>query len=399
MDACRERMETLEVATSSLSPPYAVVDLDAFDRNAESMVARSNGKPIRVASKSVRCRQLIDRALGREGYRGILAFTLAEALWLAADHDDVVVGYPSADLPSLRVLAGDAALADRVTIMVDSVAQLEVARAAVAEVGDTSPIRVCLDLDASLRVARGLIHLGMRRSPVHSAADIRELARTVVEDPRFRLVGVMAYEGQIAGLPNNTGALPRRAAVRGFQMLSAQELRLRRARAVGAVREVSDLEFVNGGGTGSLESTSAEEAVTEVAAGSGLYAPTLFDGYSHFRLEPAAFFVLDVVRRPGPSHVTVLGGGWVASGPAGDDRVPTPWWPADLELLPEEGAGEVQTPLTGSGARDLGVGDRVWFRHAKAGELCEHVAEVHLVSGDSVIGSVPTYRGESRVFV
>ncbi len=398
MRASPERMEELAAATADLTPPFAVVDLDAFDRNAVSMVARSRGKPIRVASKSVRARGLIDRALGIEGFSGILAFTLAEALWLAAEHDDVVVGYPTADLEALRRLAADPRSAQRVTIMVDSVAQLELARTALSQVRAPAPIRVCLDLDASLRLG-GLVHLGMRRSPVHTVSDIRELARAVVEDDCFRLVGVMAYEGQIAGLPNNTGPLPRRAAVKGFQRLSAQELRSRRGRAVRAVSEVVDLEFVNGGGTGSLESTSAEEVVTEVAAGSGLYAPTLFDGYGHFRLEPAAFFVLSVVRRPGPAHVTVLGGGWVASGPVGDDRVPTPWWPQDLSLLPEEGAGEVQTPLTGAGARSMQVGDRVWFRHAKAGELCEHLTELNLVAGDSLIESIPTYRGEGRVFV
>ena len=393
------RMGALSAATAQLTPPFAVVDLDAFDRNAESMVGRSNGKPIRVASKSVRCRALVERALTRDGFTGILAFTLPEALWLAKEHDDVVVGYPTADQPSLRALAEDTALAERVTIMVDCAEQLDLARAALAAVPSPPPLRVCLDLDASLRVAGGRLHLGMRRSPLHSVSDVRRLARAVVEDRRFRLVGVMAYEGQIAGVPNNTGPLPRRAAVRGFQLLSAQELKLRRARAVRAVREVSDLQFVNGGGTGSLETTSAEDVITEVAAGSGLYAPTLFDGYSHFRLDPAAFFVLNVVRRPGPSHATVLGGGWVASGPAGNDRVPRPWWPEGLSLVAEEGAGEVQTPLTGRGVRDMSVGDRVWFRHAKAGELCEHVTQIHLVSGDAVVGSVPTYRGEARAFV
>jgi D-serine deaminase-like pyridoxal phosphate-dependent protein len=398
MKADTARMEALAAATADLSPPFAVVDLDAFDRNAGSLVARCHGKPIRVASKSVRCRALVQRVLARDGFAGILAYTLAEALWLAEEHDDVVVAYPTADLPSLRALAGDTALAERVTLMVDSDDQLELARGALADVPSPPPLRVCLDLDASLRLAGGRLHLGMRRSPLHSVRDLKRFARVVVDDERFRLVGVMAYEGQIAGVPDNTGLLPRRAAVKGFQRLSAQELRLRRARAVAAVREVADLEFVNGGGTGSLESTSAEGAVTEVAAGSGLYAPSLFDGYSRFRLEPAAFFVLNVVRRPGPQHATVLGGGWVASGPAGHDRVPLPWWPSGLSLVTEEGAGEVQTPLTGPGARAMSLGDRVWFRHAKAGELCEHVAELHLVSHDAVVGCVPTYRGEGRAF-
>ncbi len=389
--ADRDRMTALAAATAHLSPPYAVVDLDAFDRNAADLARRAGGKPIRVASKSVRCRALVDRALARDGYAGILAFTLPEALWLAEDHDDVVVAYPTADVAALRRLAADPRLASRVTVMVDGSGQLGLMRRVLPE--GSAPVRVCLDLDASLRLLGGRVHLGMRRSPTHSVGQAEALAREVHQDPRFRLVGVMAYEGQIAGLGNE------RRAVRGFQWVSARELRRRRGRAVRAVGRVSPLELVNGGGTGSLESTSAEGAVTEVAAGSGLYGPTLFDHYTHFAPEPAAYFVLDVVRRPSPEHATVLGGGWIASGPAGDDRVPTPWWPEGLRLVPDEGAGEVQTPLTGPGARALAVGDRVWFRHAKAGELCERVSHLHLVQGAAVTGTTPTYRGEGRVFV
>lgn len=390
----RDRMRVLAAATAHLSPPYAVIDLDAFDRNAADLVRRAGGKPIRVASKSVRSRAMIDRALAREGYAGILAFTLPEAIWLAEDHDDVVVGYPTADVDALRTLASDARLASRVTVMVDGPGQLDLMRRVLPALSEGAhPVRVCLDLDASLRLLGGRVHLGMRRSPTHTASEAGALAQQVHDDPRFRLVGVMAYEGQIAGLGNE------RRAIRAFQWVSARELRSRRGRAVRAVSRVAPLELVNGGGTGSLESTGAESAVTEVAAGSGLYGPTLFDHYAHFAPEPAAYFVLDVVRRPSPVHATVLGGGWIASGPAGDDRVPTPCWPEGLELLPGEGAGEVQTPLTGPGAAALEVGDRVWFRHAKAGEVCERVGELHLVQGDSVIGSTPTYRGEGRVFV
>ena len=387
----RDRMTTLAAATAHLSPPFAVVDLDAFDRNATELLRRAGGKPIRVASKSVRSRGLVDRALALEGYAGILAFTVPEAIWLAEDHEDVVVAYPSADVEALRTLGSDPRLAARVTVMVDGSGQLDLMRRVLPD--DALPLRVCLDLDASLRMLGGRVHLGMRRSPTHTAAQARALAEEVHRDPRFSLVGVMSYEGQIAGLGNESRA------VRGFQWVSARELRRRRARAVRAVSQVARLEFVNGGGTGSLESTGAEDAVTEVAAGSGLFAPTLFDHYTHFSPEPAAYFVLDVVRRPSPAHATVLGGGWIASGPAGPDRVPTPWWPEGLELLADEGAGEVQTPLTGPGAASLQVGDRVWFRHAKAGELCERVEVLHLVQGDRVTGSTATYRGEGRVFV
>ena len=58
----------------------------------------------------------------------------------------------------------------------------------------------------------------------------------------------------------------------------------------------------------------------------------------------------------------------------------------------------MQTPLRGKAARDLTPGDRVWMRHAKAGEMCERFATVHLVSGDQVVRSVPTYRGEGQTF-
>jgi D-serine deaminase-like pyridoxal phosphate-dependent protein len=385
-------------ATEHLEPPFAVVDLDAFDRNAAALTARAAGMPIRVATKSVRVRALLGRVLARPGFAGLLAYTLPEALWLAQDGAlgaDVLVAYPSVDRHALARLGADDALASRVTVMVDDPGQLDLAARAL---GPTGPhVRVCVDLDASLRLARGRVHLGSRRSPVHDPAALRDLARAVVAHPRFELRGMMSYEGQVAGLADDVPGL-RRFGVRVVQRASMAELRARRAAAVAAVSAVAPVRLVNAGGTGSLEWSSADPSVTEVAAGSGLFAPTTFDHYRGFRHEPAAWFAVPVVRRPSSRHATVLGGGWVASGPAGRDRLPTPVWPPGLRLLGAEGAGEVQTPLTGPGARRLRIGDRVWFRHAKAGELCEHMDVVHLVSGDEVVGQAPTYRGEGRSF-
>lgn len=387
----------LHQATEHLDPPFGVVDLDAFDRNAATLERRAGGRPLRVATKSVRSRELIRRVLERPGYAGALAFTLPEALWLADEVEDVLVGYPTTHRAALRELASDEARARRVTVMVDSAEHLDLIESVVGAAGP--PIRICLDLDASLRLLGGALHLGMRRSPLHRPSQLRELAEEVIARPRFSLVGVMSYEGQIAGLPNDAGPLLRRTSVKAFQRISAEELRFRRARAIKAVREVADLEFVNGGGTGSLELTSREQAVTDIAAGSGLFGPTLFDHYSRFTPEPAAFFVLGVVRRPGPTHATVQGGGWIASGPGGMDRLPTPWWPEGLRLVKEEGAGEVQTPLDGEGAAHLRLGDHVWFRHAKAGEVCEHLDTLHLVQEGRLVGEARTYRGEGRTFL
>jgi len=390
--ATRERYDH---ATADLEPPLAIVDLDALEANAAAMVRRAGGRPIRVASKSVRCRAVLDAVLATAGYAGIMAFTLPEALWLArGGHDDVLVAYPTADCHALSELAADPELAARVTIMVDDVAQLDLLPG-----GDHAEVRVCLDLDASWRPAGGRVHIGVRRSPVHGVDDAVRLARAVLARDGVRLVGLMAYEAQIAGVGDEPpGKRLMGVAIRAMQDRSASELAQRRAAVVAAVRAVAPLEFVNGGGTGSLERTSAEPAVTELAAGSGLYAPTLFDAYSAFRATPAALFALPVVRRPAPGIATVLGGGYIASGAAGADRLPTPVLPAGLRLDTREGAGEVQTPVLGAAAGELRIGDRVWFRHTKAGELCERFDTLHLVRGDRIERSVPTYRGEGRTF-
>jgi D-serine deaminase-like pyridoxal phosphate-dependent protein len=210
----------------------------------------------------------------------------------------------------------------------------------------------------------------------------------------------MAYEGQIAGVGDRPpGRRLRGAAIRFMQRRSAAELAERRAAIVAALGEFVELEIVNGGGTGSLELTAAEDAVTEVTAGSGFYAPALFDHYSRFALTPAAGFALPVVRRPSPRVATALGGGYLASGAGNQARLPVPWLPPGLKLDGEEGAGEVQTPLLGEAAARLEIGDRVYFRHAKAGELCERFDALHLVEGGEVVDVVPTYRGEGKAFL
>ncbi|MEV8428028.1 amino acid deaminase/aldolase [Streptomyces sp. HUAS 31] len=387
-------------ATAHLDAPLAIVDLDAFDANAEDMRRRAGGKPIRVASKSVRCRALLERVLAKDGFAGLMSFTLAESLWLArSGFDDVLLAYPSADHAGFAELAGDPKLAAAVTVMIDDPAQLRLIDA--ARNGGREVVRVCLELDTSLRLLGGRVRVGARRSPLHSPAQVADMARAVARQPGFRLVGIMAYEGHIAGVGDSVAGRPLRSrAVRLMQATARRELALRRAEVVRAVRAVApDLEFVNGGGTGSVQFTAAEDAVTEIGAGSGLYVPRLFDNYTSFSGRPAALFAQPVVRRPGVGVVTVLGGGYPASGVAGPDRLPVPYLPEGLRYDPQEGPGEVQTPLLGSPADDLLLGDKVWFRHAKAGELCERFDALHLIEGDKVTATVPTYRGEGHTFL
>jgi D-serine deaminase-like pyridoxal phosphate-dependent protein len=373
--------------TAELEPPFAVVDLPAFRRNADDLVRRAAGTPVRVASKSVRCRSLIAEALGRPGFHGVMSYALPEALWLSRNGvDDILMGYPTVHRAALRELAADAEAASRITLMVDDVEQLALIRSVTA---GGERIRVCLDVDASLRILGQ--HLGVRRSPLRTPAQVRAVAHRVAADEAFELVGVMFYEAQIAGLPDTSPA------VRWVKRRSAAELADRRGAVVDAVKQVAPLTLVNSGGTGSIEVSSADPTVTEVTAGSGLYGPTLFDRYDVFRAEPAVAYALGVVRRPAPRIATLLGGGYVASGPAKKSRLPLPSWPTGLHLLGTEGAGEVQTPVKGEAADSLRIGDRVWMRYAKAGELCERFDVLHAIDGDELT-ELRTYRGEGKNF-
>ncbi len=393
-----EYWRRLDQATHELDPPFAVLQLDALRHNASDMLRRANGTRIRVASKSVRVRGVIEQLLQVPGYGGVLAYTLAEALWLAETVDDVVVGYPSVDRASIRRLATSPELAARVTLMVDSVEHLDLIDAIVRP-DERETIRLCLELDASWN-APVLGHLGVWRSPVHSVDDARALAGYIVSRRGFRLVGLMAYEAQIAGVGNKPKGKPIDGAVnRWMQRQSVAELHERRGAAVAAVRALTPLEFVNGGGTGSLESTADDASVTEIAAGSGIFGGHLFDNYEHFSPAPAAAFALPVVRKATADTATLLGGGWVASGPPQADRMPQLAWPEGLSFVPREMAGEVQSPVTGAAARNLMPGNRVWLRHTKSGELSEHVTEFALIDKGGVVGMMPSYRGEGKAFL
>jgi D-serine deaminase-like pyridoxal phosphate-dependent protein len=396
------RRRRYDTAFADLEPPFALVDLDAMWTNSRRMLARAGGKPIRIASKSLRCKQLVRRILSSDpGYRGQLCFTLPEAIWLNDEGlDDLVVAYPATDRDALAQLATITAQAPDTApvIMVDSTEHLDVIDRVVPAA--KAEIRVCLDFDASWWIAKGKLKIGAKRTPVHTPAQARALAERIVAHPKTKLVGIMCYEGHIAGTADVVPGNPIKTAVIGrMQRSSYDELRTRRAEAVEQVRQVAELEFVNAGGTGDLERVATEPAMTEATAGSGFYAPTLFDNYSTFTLEPAAIFALGVSRRPGPDTVTALGGGYLASGAGAKDRMPKPYLPEGLSLDSLEGTGEVQTPLTGAAAASLRLGDKVYFRHAKAGELCERFDRLYLVAGEQVVDELPTYRGDGKTFL
>jgi D-serine deaminase-like pyridoxal phosphate-dependent protein len=405
VEVTQPHYDSIRAALAGERLPAAFVDLDALDRNLERhlAIARAHGKNLRVASKSVRVPAILERLL-EGGGSGLMCFSAREARFLAdRGFDDLLLAYPpwqEADLDALLDVAGRGS---RLCTVVDCREAADRIAERAARRGIWLDLLLCADM--SLRAAGGRVHVGVRRSPLHSPADVLTLARHVRELAGVRLAGIMAYEAQVAGLGDDSPFAPLgnplKSAVR---RISIAEVRARRAAILEALaRDGFSLAIVNAGGTGSLESSSVEPVVTEVTAGSGFFKPHLFDYYrsAHVRaLEPACFFALEITRRPAPDLVTCLGGGYVASGPPGPDKVPLPYLPAGLELLRHEMCGEVQTPLRlpRDGTPALRLGDPVIFRHAKAGELCERFREVLLLSGDRIVDRAPTYRGEGECF-
>ena len=393
---------------AGVTPPFAFLDLDALERNARRLLAQAGGLPVRVASKSIRSTAVLRRVLELDpGFRGVLAYTVPEALHLAeAGLDDLVVAYPTVDRGAVaRVARLAAEQPERAPVlMVDDRPHLDLIEGAIG--GGPAELGVCLDVDLGWWPLGGrLARVGPKRSPIHDAERAARMAAEVEDRPGTRLAGLMAYEGQIAGVGDRVPGRPlRSAAIRAMQAASEREIRRRLPGIVAAVGDAvaergGRLGFVNGGGTGSLARTAAAGIVDELSAGSGFYAPALFDNYRSLQLEPAAFFCLPVVRRPVGGVATALGGGYLASGTGSADRLPEPYLPGGLRFDRQEGAGEVQTPLLGAAAYRLRVGDRVYLRHAKAGELCERFDSLHLIEGEAVIDEVPTYRGEGKAFL
>lgn len=381
--------ERLSTATAHLDTPFAVIDEVALRENADDLMRRAGGKKIRVATKSVRVRSIIQATLRRDGYAGVMTYSLPESNWLADEGvDDILLAYPTVDIQALKDLVADERRAKAITVMVDSISALDFIDSVIGT--EHHPVRLCIDVDASLRLFG--FHLGVRRSPLRGPVKVRKLAEAIAARPGYKIVGVMFYEAQIAGLPDSS------VGVRFVKSRSNKDLTKRRRKVVAAVSKHAELEFVNGGGTGSLEVTGADPTVTELTAGSGLFNPTLFDGYNAFDGKPAAFFVLSVVRKPAKKIATLFSGGYIASGPAGQNRQPVPVWPAGLKTIDAEGAGEVQTPVKGKAAAELSIGDRVYLRHAKAGEMCERFNAVHLVADNGSMIELPTYRGEGKNF-
>jgi D-serine deaminase-like pyridoxal phosphate-dependent protein len=322
-----------------------------------------------------------------------MTYTAREtAFWAERGERDLLLAYPTVSPDDTALLARTNAGGATAAVVIDCAEHLEPLAGAARAQGTRVP--VVLEVDMSFRPLGDLVHIGVRRSPLRNVRDVVALARRAAATPGLVFHGIMAYEAQIAGVPD------RGAGVKLMKRASSSDVVRTRAQ-VRAALEGAGLApaLFNGGGTGTLSACAHEVSLTEVTAGSGFVDSHLFDAYDGLALHPAAYFALQIVRRPAEGLVTCHGGGYVASGAAGRDRLPVPALPAGLSLLGLEGAGEVQTPLRTTGAPALELGDPVFFRHAKAGELAEHFAEYILVRGARVEARAPTYRGLQKCFL
>lgn len=381
-----------------LSLPALLLDGNAFDENCRMIAEKANGKTIRIATKSIRSIPVLRRIFKANPlFKGLMCYSPHEAIFLAEQgFDDILLGYPCWDEQALAEIAKLNANGKQITCMVDSTQHID----HLNKINQTTNgvFYLCIDIDMSTSFGR--LHFGVRRSPLKSKIDVIQLARKIKESPSLTLVGVMGYEAQIAGVGDKVPSQKmKNRVVTILKRKSIHKIRERRRTIVQALEEEGhQLVFVNGGGTGSLDTTSADESVTELTAGSGFYSPLLFDYYRDFRYQPALFFSLPVVRKPAPNIYTCLGGGYIASGPHGEDKVPKPVYPPGGKLLPFEGAGEVQTPVYFKDEK-LEIGDPIVFRAAKAGEICERFNEIICFENQEIVERYPTYRGEGRCFL
>lgn len=380
--------------------PLAFVDLDLLDQNIRHILHRAGHKKIRVASKSIRCVSLIRRILQADcRLQGVMCYSAAEAVHLSRQGlNDLLIAYPVCDQRQLKSIGEELRQGKKIALMVDCESHLEILESSGRTLGVKIP--VCVDIDMSCR--RLAFNFGVWRSAINTPQAALDLCRRIASCSHLSLVGIMGYEAQIAGVPDASPAhgLATRLAIRLLKRISRSRVAKRRGDVYRLLTTAGySPALVNGGGTGSIESTRAEPWITEITVGSGFFASALFDYYRHFRHLPAAGYAIAITRRPQRHIFTCHGGGYIASGAVGRDKLPVPYLPVGAKLTKNEGAGEVQTPIIYRGEQELNLGDPIFMRHSKAGELCEHFNSLLLVAEGEIVDEVPTYRGEGCCFL
>ncbi|MCG8317263.1 MAG: amino acid deaminase/aldolase [Pseudomonadales bacterium] len=384
-------------ALANEAMPLAWVDMDLLDQNIFDIKQRAKGTPIRIASKSVRCEYILNYIFESDAqFQGLMCYHPAEAAYLASKgFDDLLIAYPSMNRSGINSALQQVANGKTIYFMIDCFEQAAIVNQLAKDLQVTA--KLCVDLDMSVKFPG--LYFGVYRSPIRGAKDALKLHQQISKLEHIRLCALMGYEAQIAGLGDQLPGKPiENPIVKRLKAKALPIIAQRREETVLALKAAGvTFDLINGGGTGSIETTIEEDVITEVAVGSGFYSPHLFDYYSQFQHQPAVGFALEVVRKPTKHRYTCAGGGYVASGSSDPIRLPIPHLPQKLSLENNEGVGEVQTPIRYKG-KDLDVGSPVFFRHCKAGEICERFNDLHLIRGDKIIKSAKTYRGYGQCF-
>lgn len=390
-------MKEAEVAYAHLVRPFACIDLEALDRNIAFVNQEALGKNIRIATKSVRSINLLRYIAERlDHHAGFMTFDLRETFHLLNEgFDDLLLGYPQLEESLIEETIPFVKQGRTVTFMIDSVKQWQW----LEEIGERHQVMFEICLDINLSVDFKVLYFGTKRSALQNVEDFQILLASASSVKYTKVTGIMGYEAQIAGVTDVPVARWQAPAIQLFKKLSLQKISDFRQEVVQLARQnCPDLQFVNGGGSGSIDFTARAEEVTELTIGSAFYFPALFSRYRNLPLDNAVNFALRVTRNPEPGVIVCNGGGYIASGATGADKNPVPIWPENLSYLKNEGAGEVQTPLQDKKGQ-LQIGDTVYFKHAKAGELCERFNELHARRQTKYSGAFTTYRGDGECYL
>ncbi|WLR41362.1 alanine racemase [Bacillus carboniphilus] len=377
--------------------PLAYVDMDLLDQNIADILATTNNKNIRIGSKSIRSLPLIKYILTKHSrFNGVFCFTPSEAVFLSENGvDNILIGYPTVNKLEIKRVIKQIKSGKEIIFMIDDIKQVML----IEESGKAHNVHVpiCIDIDMSLRLP--FIRFGVYRSSTSSIQQLEEALRTIKQLKNVKLIGMMGYEAQIAGIPDYSEKQRLQSfLIRQLKKASLKKVKNLRKECLKTIHSNGfSLSFVNGGGTGSRHSTSDEASITEVTIGAGFLQPSLFDGFSQTTLKPALGFILEVSRHPSKHVYTCLGGGYVGSGSTGNEKLPKISHPLKAKYLSFEGAGEVQTPIFYKG--NLQIGDDVFFRPSKSGELCERFSTIYGVSDGNVTHTFNTYRGDGQCFL
>jgi D-serine deaminase-like pyridoxal phosphate-dependent protein len=318
--------------------PALIVDLERMASNIEAMarLGRDGDLALRPHMKSHKIPELAVLQM-EAGAVGITCQKLGEAeVMAAAGLRDITIAYPIIGERKVRRLV-DLAHRVRITTLVDSIEGAQPLSEAAAADGIT--------LDTLVEVDDGYHRCGV--PPEHALP----IARTVAfELPGLRFVGILAYEGQIYDLTDQSAVLA--TARRSYDVMGEVAERLRGASI--------PVERVSVGASATARAAADHPAVTELRPGSYIFQDRYQVSMGAASVEECALSVLaTVVSVPAADRAIIDVGskGLSWSPPVGTDGY-------GLILGHEEAAidrladehGILSVP---EGARPFSIGERV----------------------------------------